>query len=657
MSGEVTRLDPVEITAIPPAACAATVWRSKGQLRLTVIAKATFLFTPGDVMSLAHAEPIVRAELHHKNSPTQSVRATSECAPYLPRCDVLLTGNACALGGEQVTGLAVRLAVCRDQDILDKTIHVYGDRKAAGADPAPFRMIPIVYERAYGGLGVPNNPLGTGLGGEGNPPNLIDPVDPAVPACFGPISRTWPIRKRLLGKTDRKTLDQPIAEIPPEFDWNYFQSAPPDQQIDYLRGDEWVVLEGLHPEHAGVQSRLPGARALARVYGLADGGEGHRITLVADTLSIDADDLFCSVVWRSSFALPNEAALAALHIDVGVEVAGMPLDWPVYALPPPPAAPPPPMPPSKRVPDAPSSRPSGQWGGAVTETEELRDLRAKAVAPGAARIPSAAMAGGAAPPSKAPLAKDGGWTGSDPGSDDGERSATLRLKAPIAATPASDHDGAAQAEAPPPPPALRGRQSTFVMAPGSAMHLPPPGDRVTDDTEGAFGGTIQMNVAAVAGAMQFAPPPPPVPPQDIDPSPADPDDEEEVELETIPPAAPAPGAVAAREAMMPEELVERRLHAYNARDVDGLLAAHADDCVVEDGEGEVLMRGREEMRAFYGALFARSPDLCCEVRGRVCVGSYVFDEERVTGGSTSEIHAMVAYRVVEGLIRHVRTFQ
>src|SRR5512133_2820524 len=99
MSGEVTGLDPVEITALAPAACAATVWRSKGQLRLTVIAKATFLFMPGEAMSLAHAEPIVRAELHHKNSPTQSVRATSDCAPYLSRCDVTLTGNACALEG------------------------------------------------------------------------------------------------------------------------------------------------------------------------------------------------------------------------------------------------------------------------------------------------------------------------------------------------------------------------------------------------------------------------------------------------------------------------------------------------------------------------------------------------------------------------------
>ena len=38
------------------------------------------------------------------------------------------------------------------------------------------------------------------------------------------------------------------AEIPDDFDWSYYQSAPLDQQIERLDGDEWILLQGLDAE-------------------------------------------------------------------------------------------------------------------------------------------------------------------------------------------------------------------------------------------------------------------------------------------------------------------------------------------------------------------------------------------------------------------------
>ncbi len=104
--------------------------------------------------------------------------------------------------------------------------------------------------------------------------------------------------------------------------------------------------------------------------------------------------------------------------------------------------------------------------------------------------------------------------------------------------------------------------------------------------------------------------------------------------------------------------VQQQIDAYNNRDLDGFVAAYAEDAVLEDGEGNVMARGHDGIRDLYGALFSQSPRLHGEVLNRISVGQYVIDEEWVTGiemeGAPSEVHAAVVYRLVEGKIAHVR---
>jgi hypothetical protein len=104
-----------------------------------------------------------------------------------------------------------------------------------------------------------------------------------------------------------------------------------------------------------------------------------------------------------------------------------------------------------------------------------------------------------------------------------------------------------------------------------------------------------------------------------------------------------------------EDAVDRQVRAYNERDLDGFVDCYADGVVVEDGEGGVLMSGRDEMRERYGRLFASAPDLHAEILTRIRVGSYVVDEERVTGRPDGDMHAVVVYRLDDdGLIDRVR---
>ena len=303
------------ILPLSGAAATAVAWRWRGQIWITVIAKATFAFAGDAVMPRIEPAPILATELHHGQNPTRSVQVASDLAPHLARADVLFTGSAQAPDGAR--HLHVRLAVfAGERSLLDKWLLVQ--------DPTGFTRMPIVYEQALRGPTGTENPFGVTANA-----HVVDPAHPDRAAGFGPIARTWPARKRLLGALPRKKLEGPIAEIPDDFDWSYYQAAPPDQQTDLLRGDEWLVLEGLCATPL-LRTRLPAARGVARLHGLAAFGivEGQPLELTADTLAIDGDEQRCTVVWRKSFAVPSEAALAAARIAAGVELPGEASAWP-----------------------------------------------------------------------------------------------------------------------------------------------------------------------------------------------------------------------------------------------------------------------------------------------------------------------------------------
>jgi hypothetical protein len=100
--------------------------------------------------------------------------------------------------------------------------------------------------------------------------------------------------------------------------------------------------------------------------------------------------------------------------------------------------------------------------------------------------------------------------------------------------------------------------------------------------------------------------------------------------------------------------VDAHVAAYNARDLDGFLSCYTADCVVEDGLGNVLMRGHDEMRAHFERVFRESSNLHCEVVHRARVGRYVVDEERITGRVGGDQHGVVVSHVAGGLIDHQR---
>ncbi len=320
-------VSPVPVVPLGRVACAAMPWRERGLLRVSAIAKATFAFAPDAPMRKIDPIPIFSGEVHHQDNPTRSISACSDLVPELGRSEVMLTGHAHAPHGTTATRVEVRLVLRGSEGaLIDKTLHIIGDRDKG--EPAPFRQMPLIYERAYGGIGYRENPLGVGVSNDGKQPNIVDPTDPRKVAGFGPISRTWSARKGMLTTEQRASLNKSIMDIPEAFDFRYFQSAPEDQRVDYLEGSEWLMLFGMHPELPWLATQLPGMSARARFYGPSLERGSQLVALNADTLRIDADEGRCSITWRGSLELSDDKDLAELWVAMSVAAPGTQITWP-----------------------------------------------------------------------------------------------------------------------------------------------------------------------------------------------------------------------------------------------------------------------------------------------------------------------------------------
>ncbi len=318
---------PVELVSVgdAPSACAAVAWRVGDELRITVVVKATFGVVPDGEARAVAPPPIVVRDVYFRDDPRRSLRMCSETAPYLAQAEVLLAGHAYALPQRPVTSLTARLAVLRGTDLIfDKAVIVAGERGSRG-ELKPFQHAPLLYELAR--FDPELNPVG--VPPERGEPRIFSPRSPTHVAGMGPLSRTWPARARALGGAPPGPLEGLRLDIPPGVDWGYFQASPADQRMDFLQGDETIVLSGLHPTLPVARTRLPGVTPRARVY--RDGAPQQDLALFADTLAVDTDQQTLTVVFRNNITVRDED-LPHLAIHAGIELPGRPVVFAAEAV-------------------------------------------------------------------------------------------------------------------------------------------------------------------------------------------------------------------------------------------------------------------------------------------------------------------------------------
>ena len=103
----------------------------------------------------------------------------------------------------------------------------------------------------------------------------------------------------------------------------------------------------------------------------------------------------------------------------------------------------------------------------------------------------------------------------------------------------------------------------------------------------------------------------------------------------------------------PEAVVQRQLDAYNARDLDALLATYAPDARQYALPATLLATGHAEMRPRFAARF-QEPDLHARLLQRAVMGNIVIDHEEVSRTfpeGPGRVDLVAIYEVVDGLIR------
>jgi len=288
---------------------------------LYVIVKASF--NVGRGLTLADEQlPPQETDVYWTEPNRSSLKYASDMHIGKPTTDVVVIGHACAPAQKEVTELDVGVTV----GPVDRALRVYGDRawrdgKMTG--PVPFKTMPIVYERAYGGVQVVDgeeadvdarNPVGRGFAASRKAsdlndvplPNIEDPAklihepgDRPPPAGFGFYAPNWQPRAGFAGTYDDTWRKTRAPYLPLDFDSRFLNMAHPDLICqNYLQGGEPVTIRHMHP-NGPLQFDLPQVRLVARV-NIAGGTESPPFNL--ETVILQPNQLKASVVWRA--ALP-----------------------------------------------------------------------------------------------------------------------------------------------------------------------------------------------------------------------------------------------------------------------------------------------------------------------------------------------------------------
>ncbi len=289
---------------------------------LTAVVRSCHVIVPGQPLALPEGLPaIAQGPMTADTYRDDDDERTGEClypgdfADWKPRAEVMLRGTCHTPEGKPLTECPVRFAVGGFSKILRVTgRRLWSDDGpgAAMSRPIPFARMPIDYAHAFGGPGYARNPVGIGFAGR-ELPNIEHAGsvirsrrDDPGPAGFGPVNPAWPERAGRVGKEyGRKWQKERAPYHSEDFDWRYFLAAPPDQQIEgYLRGDEALLFQNLHPTAQVLETRLPGLRI--RVF-IKDKRQRFReIAMSLDTLFADLDQGKLYLTWRGLDAIETD---------------------------------------------------------------------------------------------------------------------------------------------------------------------------------------------------------------------------------------------------------------------------------------------------------------------------------------------------------------
>ncbi|MFT6898023.1 MAG: hypothetical protein ACJA13_002439 [Paraglaciecola sp.] len=311
---------------------------------LTLVIKGCFDLVAGD-KAVECDDPdgaAIMGDMFVGDKPEASLRYANDLVIFKPKADLTLSGAAYPRPGE--AGCRVTFGVGpwrKSLAIFNQRFWRGGKASAPGPFTADSAAVPLTYENAFGGTNFSANPVGKGLDkvataqGEALQPLpniehlnqfLSSPSQKTLPAGFGPLKDNWGDKTPVKGTYGDKWLKENFPYFPPDFDWHYFNTAPQDQQVPHLAGDESLYFENLRPDSPQFSSQLPALRPRLFVKGqLADRPFFVEVKVRLDSLHVDMEAQQVNLVWRGVVGVQSdeyeEISHACLYTEDMAEAA------------------------------------------------------------------------------------------------------------------------------------------------------------------------------------------------------------------------------------------------------------------------------------------------------------------------------------------------
>ena len=308
---------------------------------LYVRLKATFEL--GNKPTIAEKQvPLQYGDVYWGDPGKSSLRYPADMLLAKPSTDVLLLGEACLPDKKPAEQVDVSVEVGKQK----KVVRVFGDRVWTGASrgtvitaPKPFESIPLVFERAFGGvlkkgegpaIFESRNPVGKGLVEskrlaefKGTQlPNLENPHDllkkpghQPSPASFGPAAPSWDPRKSFSGTYDEAWEKTRAPYLPQDFDSQFFNTAHPDLQFNpYLKGGEPVEIMNASPRGV-IRFSLPICQFHV---GVRKAGIEEKLQPFLETILFEPSVPQFYMVWCGTLPC-DKSALKIERVDIGIK--------------------------------------------------------------------------------------------------------------------------------------------------------------------------------------------------------------------------------------------------------------------------------------------------------------------------------------------------
>lgn len=310
----------------PFSAAIALYPNEQGVDTLYTMVKSTFKIGPQWTLPDAQLPP-QKEDLYWGEPNISSLKLASDYHTGKAATDIIMTGLACTPQQQLLRQMDVGLAVGN----ISKVIRVFGDRRWDSgriSTPEPFNSMPLVYERAFGGVDLVEgrqravevrNPVGLGFAGQRKEheingsflPNLECPAhliqdyqETPAPACFASVAANWQPRVGYAGTYDEHWQNTRAPYLPEDYSPRFMNSASPDLIYPgFLTGGEPVVISGMHPM-GELKFNLPVINLVSKI---SLGGKERPVPFVLETLLLDPNQLQVSLVWRAAFSCDKQA--------------------------------------------------------------------------------------------------------------------------------------------------------------------------------------------------------------------------------------------------------------------------------------------------------------------------------------------------------------